>query len=41
MGSVKEIKERFQDYYTVQFENYPIRESHLAFSSPIPIEAGV
>jgi formylmethanofuran dehydrogenase subunit A len=41
MGSVKEIKERFQDYYTVQFENYPIPESHLAFSSPIPIEAGV
>ena len=41
MGSVKEIKERFQDYYTVQFENYPIPESHLAFSRPIPIEAGV
>ncbi|MFQ6094507.1 MAG: formylmethanofuran dehydrogenase subunit A [Candidatus Bathyarchaeia archaeon] len=41
MDSVKDIKERFQDYYTVQFENYPIPESHLAYSSPIKVEAGV
>ncbi|MDH5689171.1 MAG: amidohydrolase family protein, partial [Candidatus Bathyarchaeota archaeon] len=41
MGSVKQIKQRFQDYYTVQFENYPISESHLAFSSPIQVEASV
>jgi len=41
MKSVNELKERFQEYYTVQFENYPIPESHLAFPSSVQVKAEV
>ncbi len=39
--SVTDLKERFQEYYTVQFENYPIPESHLAYPSSIQVKAEV
>jgi len=39
MKSVDDLKERFQEYYTVQFENYPISESHLASPSSIQVKA--
>jgi len=41
MKSVNELKGRFQEYYTVQFENYPIPESHLAFPSSVQVKAEV
>jgi formylmethanofuran dehydrogenase subunit A len=31
------LKEIFEDYYTVQFENYIVPEHHLAHSHPIPV----
>jgi len=39
MKSLDDLKGRFQEYYTVQFENYPISESHLASPSSIQVKA--
>jgi formylmethanofuran dehydrogenase subunit A len=38
---VPRIKDAFEDYYTVQYENYIVPEHHLAISSPIPVKAEV
>jgi formylmethanofuran dehydrogenase subunit A len=35
------LKERFEDYYTVQYENYVIPEHHLTVSQPISVKAEV
>jgi len=35
------LKEVFEDYYTVQYENYIVPEHHLAVSHPIPVKAEV
>jgi formylmethanofuran dehydrogenase subunit A len=35
------LKQVFEDYYTVQYENYIVPEDHLAFSSPISTKAEV
>jgi formylmethanofuran dehydrogenase subunit A len=32
---VNELKEKFKEYYTIQFENYPIKEDYLALSEEI------
>ncbi len=36
-----QLKEAFEDYYTVQYENYIVPEHHLAVSHPIPVKAEV
>jgi formylmethanofuran dehydrogenase subunit A len=38
---VPKLKETFEDYYTVQYENYPVPERHVAVSSPIVVKAEV
>ena len=35
------LKKEFEDYYTVQYENYLVPEHHLAVSSPVPVKAEV
>jgi formylmethanofuran dehydrogenase subunit A len=35
------LKEAFEDYYTVQYENYIVPEHHLAVSHPITVKAEV
>jgi len=35
------LKEVFEDYYTVQYENYIVPEHHLAVSHPIKVKAEV
>jgi len=35
------LKEAFEDYYTVQYENYTVPEHHLAVSQPIPVKTEV
>jgi len=36
-----DFKQRFKDYWTVQYENYPIPERYLHSSKPIPVKAEV
>ena len=36
-----EFKQRFKDYWTVQYENYPIPENYLHSSKPVPVKAEV
>jgi formylmethanofuran dehydrogenase subunit A len=36
-----DFKQRFGDYWTVQYENYPIPERYLHSSKPIPVKAEV
>lgn len=38
---VPRLKEKFEDYYTVQYENYIVPESHLAVSCPVAVKAEV
>ena len=38
---VPRLKEAFEDYYTVQYENYVVPEHHLAVSSPVVVETEV
>jgi len=38
---VPKLKETFEDYYTVQYENYPVPEHHVAVSSPLVVKAEV
>jgi formylmethanofuran dehydrogenase subunit A len=38
---VPRIKDAFEDYYTVQYENYIVPEHHLAISSPMTVKAEV
>jgi formylmethanofuran dehydrogenase subunit A len=35
------LKEAFEDYYTVQYENYVVPEHHLAISNPIRVKTEV
>jgi formylmethanofuran dehydrogenase subunit A len=36
-----EMKRRFKDYWTVEYENYPVTENYLEISNPITVEAKV
>lgn len=35
------LKRRFREYWTVEFENYPVSEDYLAISKPITVKADV
>jgi len=37
----EEMKRRFKEYWTVEFENYPVSEDYLAISQPIIVKADV
>jgi formylmethanofuran dehydrogenase subunit A len=37
----EEMKRRFKEYWTVEFENYPVNEDYLAISQPITVKADV
>jgi formylmethanofuran dehydrogenase subunit A len=37
----EEMKRRFREYWTVEYENYPVTENYLEFSHPITIKADV
>ncbi|MBS7635917.1 formylmethanofuran dehydrogenase subunit A [Candidatus Bathyarchaeota archaeon] len=37
----EEMKRRFKDYWTVEFENYPVSEDYLAISQPTTVKADV
>jgi formylmethanofuran dehydrogenase subunit A len=37
----KEMKRRFTDYWTVEYENYPVTENYLEVSKPITAKADV
>ena len=36
-----DIKKKFREYWTVEYENYPLREGFIHASAPIPIKAEV
>jgi formylmethanofuran dehydrogenase subunit A len=36
-----EMKRRFKEYWTVEYENYPVTENYLEVSSPINVKASV
>jgi len=36
-----DMKRRFRDYWTVEYENYPVPESYLTKSSPISVKAAI
>jgi formylmethanofuran dehydrogenase subunit A len=36
-----EMKRRFREYWTVEYENYPVTENYLGISSPISVKASV
>jgi formylmethanofuran dehydrogenase subunit A len=35
----EEMKKRFREYWTIEYENYPVSENYLAVSQPINVEA--
>jgi len=37
----EEMKRRFKEYWTVEYENYPVTESYLEVPHPIPVKADV
>ncbi|MGB9675930.1 MAG: formylmethanofuran dehydrogenase subunit A [Candidatus Bathyarchaeales archaeon] len=37
----EEMKRRFKEYWTVEYENYPVSEGYLAISHPITVRASV
>ncbi|NIQ05588.1 MAG: hypothetical protein GWO20_07640 [Candidatus Korarchaeota archaeon] len=37
----EEMKRRFSDYWTVEYENYPVTENYLEVSKPITVKADV
>jgi len=37
----EEMKRKFREYWTVEYENYPVTENYLEFSHPITIKADV
>ncbi|MEM3770228.1 MAG: formylmethanofuran dehydrogenase subunit A [Candidatus Bathyarchaeia archaeon] len=37
----EEMRRRFKEYWTVEFENYPVSEDYLAISKPITVKAEV
>lgn len=36
-----DMKRRFRDYWTVEYENYPVSEKYLAISAPISVKAAI
>jgi formylmethanofuran dehydrogenase subunit A len=36
-----DMKKRFRDYWTVEYDNYPVTEEHLRSSDPITVKASV
>jgi formylmethanofuran dehydrogenase subunit A len=36
-----DIRKRFKEYWTVEYENYPVTEEYLKKSNPLPVEAKV
>ncbi|UCH03115.1 MAG: formylmethanofuran dehydrogenase subunit A [Candidatus Bathyarchaeota archaeon] len=36
-----DLKKKFKDYWTVEFDNYPVAENYLALSTPITVEAEI
>jgi formylmethanofuran dehydrogenase subunit A len=36
-----ELKKKFKDYWTVEYENYPIREGFLHSSAPVAVKADI
>jgi formylmethanofuran dehydrogenase subunit A len=41
LGITDDVKERFREYWTVEYENYPVNESQVRSSCPIALKAGV
>ena len=39
--AMADLKQKFREYWTVEYENYPLPESYLHVSAPISIKAGV
>jgi formylmethanofuran dehydrogenase subunit A len=37
----EEIKRKFREYWTVEYENYPVTDHYLKISNPITVRAGV
>jgi len=37
----EEMKSRFREYWTVEYENYPVAENYLEISNPITVKASV
>ncbi|MEM3694898.1 MAG: formylmethanofuran dehydrogenase subunit A [Candidatus Bathyarchaeia archaeon] len=37
----EDMKRRFKEYWTVEYENYPVSEDYLAISNPIDVRANV
>ena len=37
----EEMKRRFKEYWTVEYENYPVTDHYLKISDPITIKADV
>jgi len=36
-----EMRKKFREYWTVEYENYPVTENYLKISHPITVKAGV
>jgi len=36
-----DMKHRFREYWTVEYENYPVSEKYLAISAPISVKAAI
>jgi formylmethanofuran dehydrogenase subunit A len=36
-----DMKRRFRDYWTVEYENYPVSEKYLTMSAPISVKAAI
>ncbi len=41
MKMTDEMERKFREYWTVEYENYPVAESHLEVSRPIDVKASV
>ena len=41
MKPTEDLKRKFREYWTVEYENYPIPEDYLTASAPIPVEARI
>ena len=36
-----DMKRRFRDYWTIEYENYPVAEKYLATSAPVSVKAAI
>jgi formylmethanofuran dehydrogenase subunit A len=41
MKPTEDLKQKFREYWTVEYENYPVPEEYLAASVPLTIEARI